>query len=129
MSIASWIPIIGDLIDTIKKVVPDRAAQDELIGKINQTLADAAARQSEITRDEVNSEDKFKSRWRPGLGWVCVAGLGMHLLLFPCVSLAVQLFGGPYVTSPLDAAALLSLVGTLLGLGGLRTVEKIKGTQ
>lgn len=128
-SIMSWIPIIGDLIDTVKKVVPDRAAQDALIGKINQTMADAAARQSEITLAEVSSADAFKSRWRPAIGWVCAAGLALHYLAFPVLTVALTVMGAPGIESPLDAQSLTALVMTLVGLGGLRTAEKIKGAQ
>lgn len=128
MSLISWIPILGELIDTVKKVVPDRAAQDDLIGKINQTIADASAKQAEITMAEVSSADPFKSRWRPAIGWVCAVGLGLHFLAFPVVSVVMILASGPSISSPLDAESLTALVMTLMGLGGLRTAEKIKGT-
>ena len=126
MGLLSWLPILGDVIDTVKKVVPDRAAQDELIGKINQTFADAAAKQAEMTLAEINSGDKFASRWRPAIGWVCVAGLGLHFLVYPVLSGILMASGGLAVASPLDVESLTTLVMTLLGLGGLRTVEKIK---
>lgn len=73
--------------------------------------------------------NKFKSGWRPAIGWVCVAGLALHFLAFPSLSMALQVVGAPALVSPLDAASLMSLVVTLLGLGGLRTGEKIKGAE
>lgn len=126
-NLLSWVPVIGDLIDTVKKVVPDRASQDELIGKINETIAEASAKQAEITLAEVNSADKFKSRWRPAIGWTCGAGIALHFLVFPLVSMVLLLNGKPAIASPIDVQALMTLVMTLLGLGGMRMQEKIKG--
>ena len=127
INLLSWMPVIGDLIDTVKKFVPDRAQQDEMIGKINQTIVDASAQQAAITMAEVNSADKFKSRWRPFIGWVCGAGIAIHFLVFPLTSMLLLMAGHPAIASPVDVQSLMALVMTLLGLGGMRMQEKIKG--
>lgn len=70
---------------------------------------------------DANSRRFFNSGWRPALGWIGAAGLAMHYLVYPVVGIFVS------VESPLDVGGLISLVMALLGLGGLRTVERIKG--
>lgn len=113
--------ILPSLIELIRKFIPDRAAQDAAVAEISQTVNAAAAQVGAAMLEDAKSTNWFQAGWRPALGWVCVAGLSLHYLLFPLAGLLAP------VSSPLDVGALLSLVMALLGLGGLRTVERIKG--
>lgn len=114
--------LVPSLVDLVRKFIPDRAAQDQAIAEISTIVNEAAAKVGDAMLVDANSARFFNSGWRPALGWTGVAGLAAHYLLFPMVSIFA-----PSVSSPLDVGGLLSLVMALLGLGGLRTVERIKG--
>lgn len=78
---------------------------------------------------------------RPALLWVCAAGLAYQLVLRPLLAFGLQV-GAAFATADagaqrlldiaaqvpsLDMVTLGSLVTALLGLGGMRTLEKTKG--
>ena len=127
--------LLGPLVDLVGKIAdkvwPDPAAkvqaQTELL-KMQQAgelamlekLGQSDSAQTEINKIEAASDDKFKSYWRPALGWVCVAGFSYQLLARPF------LLGAGYDFPALDMETLASLTFGMLGLGAMRTVEKIR---
>lgn len=127
--------LLGPLVDLIGKISdkiwPDPAAkiaaQTELL-KMQQAgelahlekLSASDSAQTEINKIEAASDDKFKGYWRPALGWVCVAGFSYQLLARPF------LIGAGYDYPSLDMETLASLTFGMLGLGAMRTVEKIR---
>jgi hypothetical protein len=126
----------GKLID---RLLPDddakAQARIELLRMQQQgelAVMDAALRQAiaqtEVNKVEAASTDKFVSRWRPAVGWVCVAGLAYQFLAQPLLPWALHVVGVNAPELPaIDGNTLMVLLTGLLGLGGLRTVEKIKG--
>lgn len=60
----------------IDRVVPDKNANATAKAELDKMvlsgeLAEIAA-QTDINKIEAASTDKFTSRWRPAVGWVCV---------------------------------------------------------
>ena len=87
-----------------------------------------ALAQIEINKIEAASSDFFKSSWRPFIGWVCGVAFAYHFVLQPIIIFVVALFGAEIPALPeFDMASLMTVLGGLLGLGGLRTYEKSKG--
>ena len=75
--------------------------------------------------DKLNTEDAkgnwFQSGWRPATGWICVAGFAVNFLISP---LAAPLG----ITIPqADTTVMLPVLLGMLGLGGMRTAERMKG--
>jgi hypothetical protein len=121
----------------LDRVLPDPAArlaaQTELL-KMSQAdrLADLQAdlqmslAQSEVNKVEAASSSTFTSGWRPGIGWVGALGLLYSFLLQPLLAW-VSLIRHVPSPPPLDMTVLFTLLGGILGLGGMRTAEKIQG--
>lgn len=83
--------------------------------------------QLEVNKAEASSLDNFRAGWRPAVGWVCAFGLGYQFLIRPLATFALA-FNGIDVPMPsLEMETLMTLLFGLLGLGTLRTVEKVKG--
>ena len=133
MSLLALIPLIGDVLD---KVLPDAtAAADaklrmvELVQKGELAQLDAetrlAAGQIETNKAEAQS-GKAAALWRPGAGWVCVAGMGYTFLAQPLLAWLSAIQGWP-VPPIINTDTLLFLVTGMLGLGGYRSIERIKG--
>ena len=130
--IAPLIDLAGDVFD---KIFPDkekaeqaklefaasaRQRSDELEHKI-------AIAQIEVNKTEAASDDKFKSRWRPFIGWVCGIAFAWHFFLQPMVIFVLTIRGLDIPDLPeFDMSTLLTVLMGLLGLGTLRTYEKIK---
>lgn len=79
------------------------------------------AGQMEINKEEAKSPSLFVSGWRPYIGWVCGTGLAYQFLLYPVLVAFV-----PGVVQ-LDMGTLLTLLFGMLGLGAMRTKEKLEG--
>ena len=132
---AALIPLLGTVID---KAIPDpQAAADaklkvmEMTQKGELAVLDAdlkiALGQMEINKAEATT-DAFRGGWRPAAGWVCVFGLFYTFLLKPLLPWVVALTGADVpALPPIDTMEMIALLGGMLGLGGFRTFERIKG--
>lgn len=128
--------IAGVVGQVIERVWPDPAqkaaaaqalAELQQRGELAQLDADLklALAQANINTEEAKSEDKFVSRWRPAVGWVCVAGLSWNYVGLPVASLGCKLAGLHFALQPADMTELLPLLFGMLGLGAMRTYEKV----
>lgn len=132
---AALIPLIGTIVE---KVIPDpQAAADaklrvmELAQKGELAVLDAdlklALGQIEVNKAEATT-DMFRGGWRPAVGWICVVGLAYQFILQPVLPWVVALFGAQVPPLPaIDNESLMVLLTGMLGLGGLRTFERVKG--
>jgi hypothetical protein len=129
------IPVIGGILE---KVIPDpQTAADakikmlELAQKGELVVLDAETKlalgQLEVNKVEAGT-DMFRGGWRPATGWACVFGLVYQFLIQPLLPWLVAVFGGSVPPlPPIDNETLMVLLTGMLGLGGLRTFERIKG--
>lgn len=83
--------------------------------------------QAMTTLKEAAHPSWFVAGWRPAIGWICAFGLAYQFLIMPFAALIAH-FANLHADLPaLDDGALMTMTMTLLGMGGLRTVEKFKG--
>lgn len=124
MILAALIPILGPLLD---RLIPDPAERERAISEMAAQANAAALAQAKVNEVEASSASLFVAGWRPWIGWVCGMGLAWSFIGAPVATWAVAIWhpGTPLPNIP--AEHLLELVFAMLGLGGLRTVEKIKG--
>lgn len=79
--------------------------------------------QTKINEVEAQHRSMFVAGWRPSVGWVCSAAFAYHFIVFPIIRTIY-----PDVNFPeLDTEPLFTVLMGMLGLGGLRTFEKLKG--
>ena len=108
----------------INKIWPDKSEAEK------QQLAAAVMvvqGQLDINKVEAANPSVFVSGWRPAIGWVCGAAcawnwIGLKIALFVAAYLGHEL-----KMQPADTAEMLPILMGMLGLGGLRTVEKVQG--
>lgn len=110
----------------IEKLIPDPVARDaarlELL-KLQQSGELAALlAQTEINKVEAANASVFVAGWRPAIGWVCALAMAYQYLLRPFL-----MAFNPALTFPGLDDNLWQLLAGMLGLGGLRTFEKING--
>ena len=126
--------LIGPISSLLDKVIPDAGERARLAHEI-ATMAEKQAHEISLTQIEVNKEearssDWFRGSWRPFVGWTCGVAFSYHFVLQPFLIFIFAYAGIPMPTLPeFDMSALLTVLGGLLGLGGLRTFEKYKGVS
>ena len=129
------LPLLGKVID---RAIPDKqaaaAAQLELAKlAMSQEAAalDADIRlalgQLEVNKAEAENPNPFVSGWRPAAGWVCVMGLAYTFLGRPLLAWLSPLADIP-IPPDIDTGELMTLLLGMLGLGSLRTYERLKGS-
>lgn len=138
------IPILDGLFQVGNKLLdrlwPDpaqKAAAAMELEKMRQTgelaqLAsdtDLAKAQIAVNMEEAKSTNWFVAGWRPAVGWVCAFGLAYVAILEPMLRFAAVMFGYTGDFPVIDTDLTLQVLLGMLGLGAMRTAEKIKGTE
>ena len=115
----------------INKLFPDpaQAAQAQLALMKMQQDGDLAAisGQMEINKVEAGSSSVFVAGWRPFAGWVCGIGLAYVSIIEPIARLIATLVGYTGDFPSIDTTLTMQVLLGMLGMGGLRTLDKIKG--
>lgn len=117
---------VADLANTvINKIWPDKSDQEK------QQLAAAVSivqGQLEVNKEEAKSPSVFVAGWRPFIGWVCGASLAYTYLGYPILLWATTIWApNVHVPSLGNNEMLYELLFGMLGMGALRTFEKVKG--
>ena len=126
--IPGLLPVLGEILDRIS---PDKAgaakARLDMEAKLLEAATAQAGQQAAINQVEASSSSIFVAGWRPFIGWVCGAGLAWAFIVAPLASWLMIALGVKQTMPHLEIEHLLELVVAMLGLGGLRTFEKLKG--
>jgi hypothetical protein len=83
--------------------------------------------QLEINKAEAASASVFVSGWRPFIGWVCGIACAWNWVGISVAKVIAAFFQYPIVLTPADLSEMLPVLMGMLGLGVLRTAEKMKG--
>lgn len=126
--IQALLPVASSVID---RVIPDKEAaekakremQIELVNNIN----DIAKAQIEVNKQEAAHRNVFVAGWRPFIGWTCGAAFCYHFVIQPLLIFVLAANGIALDLPSFDMGALMTVLTGMLGLGGLRTFEKMKG--
>ena len=112
--------VVADLASmVINKIWPDKSEQE----KAQLAMAVQVVQgQLDINKAEAANPSLFVAGWRPAIGWVCAAALAYQYLARPLI----LGFGLTPMMPGLDDTLWQLLMG-MLGLGGLRTYEKVQG--
>lgn len=135
--------LLGPLVDIAKeifdRVIPDKEGRQkakqefelELLKRRTEIIEAAKASdagQVEVNKVEAGAPDLFRGGWRPFVGWVCGFAVAYQFLARPILTwLSPYILGIASAPPALDMADLIFLLGGMLGLGTLRTIEKKGG--
>ena len=126
--ITALIPALGTLVD---RLIPDRAAAERAKADMEAALVkasnEAALAQVEVNKIEAGHASVFVAGWRPFIGWVCGAALAWAFIVGPVLAWSLAVLGIRESLPPIMTDNLFELVLAMLGLGGLRTFEKMRG--
>ena len=124
----------------INRLFPDpaaaAAAQLELLKmQQNGDLAQLAA-ETDLAKLQIQTNiaeaagNWFTAGWRPCIGWVCGAGLAYAALIEPFARFIAKVgFGYTGEFPVIDTNLTMQILMGMLGLGAMRSIEKIKGAE
>ena len=124
--------LVGPVSNILDKVVEDKDQKAQLAHEI-ATMAERHAQelakgQIEINKTEAQSRNMFVAGWRPFVGWTCGLALFWHFLGLPVTLFITGWFNLQHPPLPqFDMDSLMTVLLGMLGLGGLRSFEKVKG--
>ncbi|NQD37732.1 hypothetical protein HPT27_11910 [Permianibacter sp. IMCC34836] len=134
------IPGIGAIVEGVGKVADDLFTSDEERLKISleekQIEASLTQGQLEVNKAEASNPNMFVAGWRPFIGWVGGFALAYQFLLYPFLTWGWALMqarnwvpANSTPPPPLAADILWTIVTGMLGIAGMRSYDKMKGTD
>ena len=122
--VAEPIEAVGGVLDKLFTSDDERLSHQEVAERLRQQphLAQVA-----LNKVEAQHRSVFVAGWRPFIGWVCGFALAWHFMLFDIAVWISGIFEGPQPPELNGTETLITVVLSLLGLGGMRTVEKLTG--
>jgi hypothetical protein len=109
------------------KFIPDPAAKAQFESELRADLLKWDGSQMAVNQAEAGSASLFVAGWRPAVGWLCAATIGWQYVIVPLGLWATYAAGHAVPAPPPIDEHLWELLVGMLGLGGLRTLEKVKG--
>jgi len=117
--------------DLVGRFFPDKTESEK--GQMALILAtmqnQMAMNQGQMDTNKVEAANPslFVSGWRPFVGWVCGSACAWNWIGLPVAKFGAELFGKTLVLQSADVSQILPLLLGMLGMGALRTYEKVQG--
>ena len=141
MGIMPWDSAIELIKVGVEKIWPDKTKADEALAAMRAAEAQGAFAEIEsqwanakdqlaVNQQEAASQSVFVAGWRPFIGWVCGSAFAWSFVLQPAYVTILASFGHPVLQQNLPVLDFIQIQPVLygmLGLGALRTSEKVKG--
>jgi len=83
--------------------------------------------QLQLNTTEAQHRSLFVAGWRPAIGWVCAFAVAYQFVIHPLLTWSFLVSGSSLPPLPSFDAFLWELMFGMLGIAGLRSVEKIRG--
>ena len=118
--------LVGPVTGLLDKFIEDKDKKNAIAFELS-TMAEKHAQelakgQLAVNQTEAAHKSLFVAGWRPAIGWIC----GFALLYSTIIS---PILGIWFTVPPVDSSLLTSVLMGMLGLGAMRTAEKVKGVQ
>ena len=111
---------------TIDKIWPDKTE----IEKAQLAAAVSIVQgQIDINKEEAKSQSVFVAGWRPSVGWVCSSALAFQFVIHPSAVVIASYFGHTLPATTGIENQLWELLTAMLGIGGMRSFDKLKGVN
>lgn len=121
----SGVEAVGNVFDKLFTSDEERAKAEAVLKKIQQK---PSILQAELNKIEATHRSLFVAGWRPFIGWICGVNLAYLVIIRDWLAWFFAAYAPDLPPPPaLGADMTMELVTALLGLGTLRTWEKMKG--
>jgi hypothetical protein len=135
-----WDTVLSPIVSIINKLIPDKAAAAAAVAQLQELalqvklqeeftqLQAVTSAQSDVDKVEAANSSMFVAGWRPAIGWVCGIALAFQYLGRPLIQWGFAIAHQTVPALPGIDDQLWQLMFGLLGMGALRSFDKLKGT-
>jgi len=125
--------LIGPVTGLLDKFIEDKDQKAKLAHEV-ATMAqrhaqELAKAQLEVNKAEAQHKSIFVSGWRPAVGWCCVFGMMGNFMVIPFANFVLALLEIDVSVPLIDTATMMPVLMGMLGLGAMRSVEKVQGVS
>ena len=118
--------LIGPATKLLGKFIEDKDTKNKIAFELS-TMAEKHAQELALAQIEVLKEDAkgnwFQSSWRPLIGWISGLSLGINYMVAPiCAGFGIAI-------PQADMSVMMPLMFGMLGIGGMRSYDKMKKTD
>jgi len=118
--------LIGPVSGLLDKVITDKDQAAKLAHEV-ATMADRHSQELALAQLEILKADAkgnwFQSSWRPLIGWIGGISLGINYMVAPIA------MGFGFNIPQADMSVMMPLLLGMLGMGGMRSFDKLKKTD
>jgi len=123
--------LIEPVTGLLDKVIADKDERARLAHEIS-TMAERMAHENAQAQLDVNKQEAahhslFVSGWRPAIGWCCCLSMVGNYLVIPGANFILAFLNEPVHIELIDMSMMMPVLLGILGLGSMRSVEKLKG--
>lgn len=125
-----WTDLINQIGAAVRQVLPNPEAQREFDLKIMELAAKAEENETQLIMGQIETNkveaahaNLFVAGWRPFIGWTAGVALGYTWVISPLLK---AIFGMEELPA-LSPDEIYPIIIGMLGLGTMRTVEKMRG--
>lgn len=119
--------LLMPLVNTIFSFIPNPAQRAEQMQQLMTALQQWDAQQSQTNTAEAQNTNVFVSGWRPMIGWVCAFATAYQYIIIPFATWGFAIAHMVVPAMPKLDENLWQLTFGMLGMSGLRTIEKLQG--
>ena len=122
----SVVGVAGKVLD---KFVEDKDLRTKLNAELKSQRISLDLAQAQANVEAAKHPSLFVSGARPAILWICAFGLGWQFVFQPVFVWGLALSGADIALPVIETEGLMTLTLALLGLGGMRTAEKMRGVS
>jgi hypothetical protein len=124
-AVAEPVTAVGNILDQLFTSKDEKLSHEELRMKL---MMQPDIAQVELNKLEAQHRSIFVAGWRPFIGWICGYALLYNFIVRDIISWIITVYGSNVEAPPeLAMTHLITVLMGMLGLGGMRTYEKLKG--
>lgn len=117
---------VANIVDKFVETDDEKRAAEIIKAKM---MMQPSLAQIELNKIEAGHRSTFVAGWRPFIGWICGFALAWHFIVYDFLTWLTIVFmdSAPPLPQLSGTETLITIVLSLLGLGAMRTAEKIGG--
>jgi hypothetical protein len=119
--------VVGVAGKVLDKFVEDKDLKTKLNAELQSQIIALDLAQAQTNLEQAKHSSIFVAGARPAIMWVCCIAFAWQFILAPIASWGLAIWYPTLILPVLDTESLMTLMLSLLGLGGMRTAEKFKG--